>query len=545
MSLRTSSSAAASSLSSSSSTSFFVSERVPGADRVPNEVHLLRSEVQALRAENAQLKKGHAEIIQRLLAESPGSSPSDVVIALKREFGVVFDDTDAYNLLMQHGFNPNDVREEAVVYENDDYDGPLKTFPMAFYSYKGDLEMCRWLHAHGASVDIGRMSDPGPAFNPNKQTNNPMLKACTGGHLAVCQWLVEMGAASDVRRAFSQCRWTPMHSACREGHLHICQWLFEAGAAEDTRKTADKGATPMHLACEGGHLSVCRWLFEVGAAADVTKKSNKGSTPMLVACLHGHLSIMKWLYDVGAAADVRTTNNAGFTPMFKACVNERIEIAQWLFEVGAAEDISTRNSNGFAPMHTACVLEKWPTCQWLILRGALNEPRLGGHIDKSIIERDIGGVHDITVPNLFILGSWAKKALAPAEAFRYGVLIGTSSPEKSAAVTTARLRRALIADMSSAETDSSTATSATITAATADLVIATMDADQRRGLLGQLRPQPPIAKLAGHAGVLELVADFLGGVLRGRELRNVREFAECAVEAYGNADPFPTLEHRF
>ena len=74
-------------------------------------MHLLRSEVQALRAENAQLKKGHAEIIQRLLAESPGSSPSDVVIALKREFGVVFDDTDAYNLLMQHGFNPNDVRE--------------------------------------------------------------------------------------------------------------------------------------------------------------------------------------------------------------------------------------------------------------------------------------------------------------------------------------------------------------------------------------------------------------------------------------------------
>ena len=48
-------------------------------------------------------------------------------------------------------------------------------------------------------------------------------------------------------------------------------------------------------------------------------------------------------------------------------------------------------------------------------------------------------------------------------------------------------------------------------------------------VLEQLRPRSPLSKLSGSAGVLELISDFVGGVRRGRELRNAREFAECLV----------------
>ena len=34
---------------------------------------------------------------------------------------------------------------------------------------------------------------------------------------------------------------------------------------------------------------------------------------------------------------------------------------------------------------------------------------------------------------------------------------------------------------------------------------------------------------------MELVADFVGGVRRGRELRNARELAECLVAEYSRS----------
>ena len=67
------------------------------------------------------------------------------------------------------------------------------------------------------------------------------------------------------------------------------------------------------------------------------------------------------------------------------------------------------------------------------------------------------------------------------------------------------------------------------TAANADFIIGTVPEDQRESLLQQLRPRPAISKLSGLTDALELVADFLGSVRRGRELRNARELAECLV----------------
>ena len=91
--------------------------------------------------------------------------------------------------------------------------------------------------------------------------------------------------------------------------------------------------------------------------------------------------------------------------------------------------------------------------------------------------------------------------------------MGTFYPE--GLPTTDLLRRALIAVAGN-------------TPAHADTILKYMipDVDQRALMLQELRPVPALTLLRCQAGALEPIADFLGGVLRERELRNVREFAE-------------------
>ena len=217
----------------------------------------------------------------------------------------------------------------------------------------------------------------------------------------------------------------------------------------------------------------------MGAAADVTKAANDegGATPMLVACNYVELSVCKWLLEVGAAADITKADNGGFTPMR--------------------------------------VTSSVPIMHWLVLKGALVDPTSEDeHVVKNIVERDVPS-HRRTD-----LLSWAQDVVARSNSFRNNVVMGTFWPDDSAS-TAALLRRAFIA----------TGTAA----ANADLVIASIPEEQRGPLLQQLRPRPALSKLRGSAGPLELIADFLGGVERQRELRNAREFAEALVAIIENA----------
>ena len=140
--------------------------------------------------------------------------------------------------------------------------------------------------------------------------NSPLEHACEQGNLDVCRWLHANGASADVTRADND-GYTPMFIACREGHLSVCQWLFEVGASADITRASNDGRSPLLIACFNGHLSVCQWLFEVGASADITRASNHGSTPMWVACQESHLSVCQWLILNGALNDEDDHVNEG------------------------------------------------------------------------------------------------------------------------------------------------------------------------------------------------------------------------------------------
>ena len=135
-------------------------------------------------------------------------------------------------------------------------------------------------------------------------------------------------------------------------------------------------------------------------------------------------------------------------------------------------------------MYVACSYGHLSVCEWLVLKGALNDPDSAGqHITQAIVERDVVALfqHHVSRPALL---AWAQGVVAASDSFRNNFLMGTFSRPSP-------------------------------------------------GSTAGVAPPSPLSKLSGHAGVLELVADFVGGVRRGRELRNAREFAECLARVPG------------
>jgi ankyrin repeat protein len=385
------------------------------------------------------------------------------VVKLKRECGEKYSDEDARMLLKKDHFNPENVRQGTSGSQRQGGEWE-RDFPMFFYSADGDVEMCRWLFENGAADDVSKISV--------HEGFTPMLIACQKGHLLVCKWLFEVGAAADITKADS-IGYTPMFMACRNGHLPICQWLSEVGSPEILRKPNHHGLTPMLQACFKGHLQICQWLFEAGAAKDISEADPNGYTPMFVACSSGHLSI-----------------------------------AQWLFEVGAAKDITRAAKNGSTPLRNACRKSHLSTCQWMILKGALTDA--SDKIDPTALENDIrnDGLRSTLL-------AWAQCVVAANKTFRNTVLRGTLQPDVAPTVTL--LRRAYI--------------KSGLPEAAADATIAALPEEQRAAVLQQLHPNnsgkvSALVSLSGCAGVLELVADFVGGIHRGRDLRNARLFAE-------------------
>ena len=169
---------------------------------------------------------------------------------------------------------------------------------------------------------------------------------------------------------------------------------------------------------------------------------------------------------------------------------------------------------------TPLAIASLPVGEWLILNGALSPPppRLD-HVAQDIAMRDI------CPEKRPALLAWAQKAATSSASFFDTVLMGTFHPEGTAS-TTALLRRTLTFCGSSAPQ--------------VEVILKHIPDDlQRDFLLQKLRPVPALTRLRGQAGALELIADFQGGVLRGRALQNTREAARvlAALRSAGRMVP--------
>ena len=298
----------------------------------------------------------------------------------------------------------------------------------------------------------------------------PMSYFSTFGDLEMCKWLYQNGAAEDIDRVDDD-NMGPIYHAGWNNQLPVCKWLFAMGA--DIYRQHN-GYTLMQRACEYGRLSVCQWLVEVDFGC-MTSTNPDAQTCMALACKGGHLSVCKWLYDLGAADDISRPSNMGWTPMALACCEGHLSVCEWLYEMGATEDISKEPDIGGSPLESAFRIGHLPIVKWLILKGALHNPNLALH--HANVARDLACTYPLSRSRRDDLLAWAEGIVDASRSFRSSIVMGTFLPEGPAAALATSL--------------------------------------------------PAVSMLNGHTVVLEVVADFLG-LVRGRELRNVRLFADFA-----------------
>ncbi len=112
-----------------------------------------------------------------------------------------------------------------------------------------DLELVRWLHAHGGAIDT-----------PDAGGRTPLSYAAADGALATVRYLLDEGAAVD--QADRQKR-TPLFHAALGDHTGVVALLIDRGAAVDPRDRY--GDTPLIVACAKGNAATAALLIERGA----------------------------------------------------------------------------------------------------------------------------------------------------------------------------------------------------------------------------------------------------------------------------------------
>ena len=117
------------------------------------------------------------------------------------------------------GFDPDnvaDVKSKSPYDENADVDNSITA--MGYFARCGDLAMMRWLYVNGADTRDGDV-----------EYWFPMLMAAFRGHLEVCKWLFAHGAAKDIKRRTSN-GGSPLSATFTTSKRDVNRWLILNGA---------------------------------------------------------------------------------------------------------------------------------------------------------------------------------------------------------------------------------------------------------------------------------------------------------------------------
>lgn len=249
---------------------------------------------------------------------------------------------------------------------------------------RGDLEMVKWLYAHGF-----------------KFTNDATRNAAEHGHLHILQWLYNniplMGGSTAImdsaavhnhlvivkwlhENKYGGCTGTALGTAARKGYLEMVQWLIanrsEFGVANGAKPNDDEPTSTvivaitnaMFSAASRGHLEIVQFL-------DRYQREPFARFGMDVVAANGHLEILKWLH---------SNRSEGCTTdaMDQAASKGHIDVVQWLHE-HRTEGCTVDAMNGAAGKgHIEIV-------QWLL------ENRSEGFSAKGVHEAAINGHGDV------------------------------------------------------------------------------------------------------------------------------------------------------
>jgi ankyrin repeat protein len=156
----------------------------------------------------------------------------------------------------------------------------------------------------------------------------PLHYAAQFGQLDLCKYLLAHGAN---RAARSQWGFLPAHFACHQKNGDVLRAVCTREAAN---AQGDSESTPLHFCAEEDNVELGRILIsEFGA--DLNKRGFYGMTPLLVAFNRGHDSFCKLLIESNADVNV-TKDVTGHTPLHYALRNPwKPALAELLLQHGA------------------------------------------------------------------------------------------------------------------------------------------------------------------------------------------------------------------
>ena len=209
-------------------------------------------------------------------------------------------------------------------------------------------------------------------------------------------------------------------------------------------------------------------------------KGDNAITAMGYFARRGDLPMMRWLYVNGAdTRDVEVMNNF---PLLMAALTLRLKVCKWLFDRGAAKDVKRRtcgNSPGFPHGRSPLTLNlgdgREDLNRWLILNGALCKDDDSGELDVEIMQKDLGTKHRVDhVQKRKALLEWAADLHRPRTSFLL-FLSGACITRRSSS---------------------------------------------------------PARLLSGKSDALELIFDYTGGIVLGREAKIIRQLTELLPKKY-------------
>ena len=197
-------------------------------------------------------------------------------------------------------------------------------------------------------------------------------------------------------------------------------------------------------------------------------------TPLTYFCRWGYFKMVRYL--VARGADSRQANNVGYFPMYYAAAHGHVEIVRFLAQDGGAHaDIQRQNLAGTSPLRIALREDHLCVAKLLIRNDALasRDDVAGGGIDDVIMRRDLRQEEDDEwgADKREAILAWAQEAVTNQEHFKL-FLKGTIDsrpppPPKPYYATRSQKRR-------------------------------------------KRSSSSPLVELRGKAGILKLVADYVG-----------------------------------
>jgi ankyrin repeat protein len=213
--------------------------------------------------------------------------------------------------------------------------------PLHLASYKGHLEMVKFLLEKGADIE----AENGSGFTS-------LQLAVYGGHRNVAEFLIDKG--SDINAINKQMGMTVLDLAfmreMQARKLDIAPFLIEKGAEFDVNKKNPSGYAILDMAIVFGYTEAVDYLL--GFGADLSALRKDGRTPLINAMFRGHPKIADLLIEKGA--DINVPDNEGRPPIYWAVKKGLADVVEMLIAKGATLDYVEKD-HGRTLLHIAAL----------------------------------------------------------------------------------------------------------------------------------------------------------------------------------------------